>query len=213
MENFLIHEQSYRSENLIKKITETSLVICGCGAIGSNLIDNMVRQGFSKITVIDMDRIESHNRGSQIWNKADVGALKVERMKTLAYSSTGIILTPISKKVAVDNVKKLIGTPNIIVDAFDNPESRGVLYNYSSTEKIPCIHAGLNTDYAEIIWNDNYTVPKKTGVDVCEYPLARNITMLSVIVCTESIIRFIETGRKENYTITLKDLKIRSYEC
>ncbi len=37
--------------------------ICGTGALGSHLADNLVRQGARKLAVIDCDRVEQHNIG------------------------------------------------------------------------------------------------------------------------------------------------------
>jgi hypothetical protein len=62
---------------------------------------------------------------------------------------------------------------------------------------------------AEVTWNEVYRVPTNVkGMDVCEYPLARNIVMLAVTVATEVLIRYVDTGRKESYIITLGDLKV-----
>jgi hypothetical protein len=46
-------------------------------------------------------------------------------------------------------------------------------------------------------------------LDVCEYPLARNIILLAVAIATESLITFIESRQKYSYILTLKDLKIQ----
>jgi len=209
--NLLTHEQEYRSEDLMGLIATTPVMVCGCGAIGSNLIDNIVRQGFHFISVIDMDRIEQHNLGTQIWEKREAGSYKVQRMKGRVFAISGVHLTIIPKKLDADNVKKLILPNQVIIDAFDNPESRELLYDNCQDKN--CLHVGLYQDYAEVIWNEHYTVPKETkALDVCEYPLARNIVMLSVVVATESLIKFIDTGEKKSYTITLKDLKINELD-
>jgi molybdopterin/thiamine biosynthesis adenylyltransferase len=204
-----IHEETYRSESYLNKIAKTNITVCGCGAIGSNIIDNMTRQGFTLITVIDMDRIEDHNRSTQIWDRTELGFLKADRMKIRAYSSVGAAITPVTKELTDENAKKLLKGSYLIIDTFDNSKSRNVLYEYSKANSVECLHVGLYQDFAEVIWNDSYTVPKDTvALDICEYPLARNIVMLAVAVATESLIRFIQDGSKQNFTITLKDLKI-----
>lgn len=203
------HEEEYRSEPLFKKLATTKITVCGCGAIGSNLIDNLIRQGFKQITVIDHDRIEDHNRGTQIWDFRETGKLKTETMKTRAYNSTKTIVNSIPRKLTMDNTTKLLKDADIIIDTFDNTESRGLLYNYCKETNTNCLHTGLFQDYGEIIWNETYIVPKETkGMDVCEYPLARNIIMLTIAVASETLIKFIYNGSKDNYMITLKNLKI-----
>lgn len=210
--DLLIHEKMYRTEKLINKISESLIILCGVGAIGSNLCDNLVRQGFKKITVIDKDRIEPHNSGSQIWNENEKGSFKTAVMKMRAYYSTKVVLEAYAKELNKNNVKKYLRKSEIIIDSFDNSDSRKIVYQYCKDNKIECLHIGLYQDYAEVIWNDSYTVPKDTvALDICEYPLARNIILLAVAVASETLIKFIGTGIKKNYTITLKDLKISEF--
>lgn len=207
--DLLIHEKEYRSEELIKKLANTPIIVCGCGAIGSNLIDNLIRQGFSYIQTIDFDRVEDHNRGTQLWTRQEIGGLKTEKMKARAYITTGVNILSTPKKLTEDNIKKYIQAPNIVIDTFDNPESRSLLYNHCKENNIECLHTGLFQDFAEIIWNDSYIVPKETeALDVCEYPLARNIILLSIAVTSEVLIRYIDNGTKDDFMITLKDMKI-----
>jgi hypothetical protein len=67
----------------------------------------------------------------------------------------------------------------------------------------------LASDYAEIIWNDNYRVPSPVNDDICDYPLARNLVMLAVAVAGEVIITFVATEKQQNFTITLADLAVK----
>lgn len=207
--DLLIHEIMYRTEELVKKLSTTPITFCGVGAIGSNLCDNLVRQGLKLITIIDKDRIEPHNSGSQIWNQNEKGSLKTASMKMRAYASTKTVLNPLSKELNKTTVKKYLKKSDIIIDSFDNSNSRKLVYQYCKDNGIECLHVGLYQDFAEIIWNESYIVPKDTeALDVCEYPLARNIILLAVAVASETLIKFISTGAKKNYMITLKDLKI-----
>jgi molybdopterin/thiamine biosynthesis adenylyltransferase len=204
-----VHEGAYRGEDLLKKIAAQHITLCGVGAIGSNLADNLVRQGFQRMTVIDFDRVEEHNRNTQIWNSRDVGQLKVAAIRSHLFNVMKVTIDPIDKKLEASNVRKFLKADSIVIDGFDNPESRKIVMDHCLVNKIDCMHIGLSEDCAEVTWNERYRVPKKgTGIDVCEYPLARNTALLAVIVGTESLIRFVDTGVKENYLISLKDFKI-----
>lgn len=210
--DLLIHEEIYRTKEVLDKLAVISTAICGVGAIGSNLCDNLIRQGFKKITVIDKDRIEPHNSGTQIWNENEKGSLKAEMMKRRAFLSTKTLLEAFSKELNKNNIKKFLKKSSIVIDSFDNSSSRDIVYQYCKENNIECLHIGLYQDYAEVIWNESYTVPKDTvALDVCEYPLARNIILLAVAVASETLIKFIHTGVKKNYMITLKDLKISEF--
>ena len=82
--SIFFHEQLYRSPENMAKIKEFSIAICGAGALGANITENLVRSGFSKIKVIDFDRIEERNLSTQPYYRSDVGAFKA---KILANSS------------------------------------------------------------------------------------------------------------------------------
>jgi molybdopterin/thiamine biosynthesis adenylyltransferase len=204
-----VHEEKYRGEDLLEKISNCQLIVCGAGAIGSNLVDNMIRQGFKQFSVIDFDRVEDHNRHTQLWGRRDVGQLKTAALKSYAFNSLGVTIEDIPKKLDGENVAKLLKKDFIIIDGFDNSESRRIVTEHCRKNNILCLHVGLYKDTAEVTWNRIYRVPDNvTGLDVCEYPLARNIIILAVAIATESIIRFLDEGVQESYTITLKDFKI-----
>lgn len=203
-----VHEEVYRGADLLKKLAAQPITLCGVGAIGSNLADNLVRQGFQKLTVIDMDRVEDHNRNSQLWTSRDVGQMKVAALKNHLFNVLKVSIEPVDKKLDASNVKKILKAGSIVIDGFDNPESRKIVTDHCRDSKIECLHIGLAEDCAEVTWNNRYRIPAATGVDVCEYPLARNIAVLAVVVGTESLIRFVESGVQESYIISLKDFKI-----
>lgn len=207
--NTLIHEEKYRGDGLLKKMAEQEFVVCGAGALGSNIVENMARQGFKKFTVIDFDRVDDHNRHTQAYDRRDVGQLKVTALKSRIFNIMGLTITDVAKKLEESNLKKHLKKGSIIIDGFDNSESRGLVTKYCMVNNILCLHAGLYKDYAEIKWNPVYRVPAPVkGLDVCEYPLARNIVMMASIVVIETLIAYMELGVFNNFAITLKDMTI-----
>lgn len=206
------HEEIYRGQDLTEKLSAFKVVVCGAGAIGSNLVDNLVRQGMSSISVIDKDRIESHNLNTQIWSESDIGGLKSDVLKNKVFRNIGIEIESIGKELTAANAKKFFKKANLIVDAFDNSASRQLVQEKSREYKIACIHGGLHSDYGEVVWDEVYKVPKDVEGDVCDYPLARNIIMLTVSVLSEEIVGFCFGKEKRNFSITLKDLKISAYK-
>ena len=107
------------------------------------------------------------------------------------------------------NVRKLLADADLIVDGFDNHAARALVTEHCRTTATPCLHVGLNADYAEILWNETYRVPQDTiEGDVCDYPLARNLIQFAVTLASEAIIRFTMTGEQAAYSFTLQDLCI-----
>lgn len=205
----LVHERLYRSNETIKRVSSASICICGCGAIGANLADSLSRMGVRHIRLIDFDRVEQHNIGTQPWLNEDIGMKKVVALFNIIYRATRFSPVTSDNKLDAGNQSKLIGKPDLIIDAFDNSDSRGCVVAYADRTHIPCLHIGLAADYAEIIWNERYKVPQASGADDCNYPLARTTIMLAVAVATEVVIRFIDKKIMRNYTITLNDFAIK----
>ena len=201
-----------RGEDAIKKLAEAQLTICGLGAIGSNLSENLARQGFKNFFLIDFDRIEEHNIGTQSYNLDEVGALKTSALQNHLYRISKILVECTDLKLDETNVKRLLSKPGIVIDSFDNREARKVVTEFCTQMKKECLHLGLNEAYGEIFWNENYRIPQDRGLNACNYPLARNIIILTIAVASETLIDFVLTGKKTNRFITLKDFTIEEME-
>ncbi len=205
------HEEILRGKDLVKRLSEFRLTVCGAGALGSNLVDSLARIGFSHIKVIDFDRIENHNISTQLYGDMDVGALKADALKTRIFRHVGTEIEAVNKELTAANAKNLLKNSDLVVDVFDNKSSRQLVQDECRARKIQCLHGGLSDIYGEVMWDKTYRVPKETDGDICDYPLARNIIMLTVCVLSEEILDFClaEKPRLKNWSITLKDLSIK----
>jgi molybdopterin-synthase adenylyltransferase len=207
--SIFFHEQLYRTDSVMAKLKEFPVTICGAGALGANLVENLARTGFGKLKVIDRDRIEERNLSTQPYYRSDVGAFKAKILANNLYRAIGTKVEAEIKELTEANAAQLLKESRLIVDVFDNSTSRRVVKEYGDRSGTPCLHAGLSADYAEVIWNDVYRVPSDVNDDVCDYPLARNLVMLTVTVACEAIVSFIATGKQQHYTVTLKDLSVQ----
>jgi molybdopterin-synthase adenylyltransferase len=206
------HENLYRGQQALERIREAQITLCGAGALGSNLADMLVRQGFQKLRVIDRDRVEEHNVGTQIYGLDDVGAKKVDVLRNHVFRVVAIEIETVAKELSERTVRKLLDQSATVIDAFDNSASRQIVSDYCRQTALPCLHAGLFENYGEVIWNENYGVPSDVGPDVCDYPLARNLVLLTASVASETLVRYLLDRRRENWSITLADFAIRPME-
>lgn len=208
----LMHEELYRGEEALAKLAQPLVVVCGAGAIGSNLVDNLLRQGFRRLRVIDFDRVEEHNISTQLYDVADVGARKVDILRAKLFRSVGLEIEASAKKLDDRNVKSLLKQADIVVDAFDNSQSRQRVQRHVRKVDMPCLHVGLFEDYCEVVWDDQYRVPNDVEGDVCEYPLARNLAILSAVLASETLVRYVTEGKQQSLSATLGDFAIRTLE-
>jgi molybdopterin/thiamine biosynthesis adenylyltransferase len=211
MTHRLHHEKIYRGNEAMEKIAYASVHICGAGALGSNMAENLARLGFRLMTVIDKDRVEEHNVGTQIYSLEDVGAKKADILRNVIFRSVGVEIVVHGDELTQKNAGKLLKNARLVLDTFDNSASRKIIKEYCQTNEIECLHLGVNDGYGEVVWNDRYVVPSDAGLDVCDYPLSRNLILLVVSVASEVLVRFCVDGVKENYSITVGDLQINRY--
>lgn len=212
MTEAFFHEQLHRTPALMAKLRDFPITICGAGALGANLTENLARSGFGKLRVIDRDRIEERNLSTQPYYRSDVGAYKTKILTNSLYRALGIAIDGRSQELTSSNVKQLLNRSALVVDCFDNSVARQIVTDYCVNSQIPCLHVGLASDYAEIIWNQIYRVPTPVNDDVCDYPLARNLVNLSVAVACEVIISFIDNEQQQSFTVTLADFAIKAFE-
>jgi molybdopterin/thiamine biosynthesis adenylyltransferase len=206
------HESLYRGHDALARLARLRVVLCGVGAVGSNLADNLVRQGVADLRAIDHDRVEEHNVSTQAYGESDVGVWKVEALRNRCFRVAGVEIDPVRKELTAANARALLANRDLVVDAFDNSSARVLVQQTVRAAGTPCLHVGLAADYAECVWDEAYRVPGDAGADVCDYPLARNLVLLAVVVTSEAILRFAITGERINHSATLMDLTVRRME-
>jgi molybdopterin/thiamine biosynthesis adenylyltransferase len=206
------HEQIYRGHDAIARLAATHVTLCGAGALGSHLADNLVRQGFAAPRVIDRDRVDEHNVSTQLYGESDVGAWKVEALRSRLFRAAGVEVDVVNKDLTERNARKLLKGSGLVVDTFDNSASRRLVQETCRALTLPCLHVGLFEDYAEVVWDEAYRVPADTDGDVCDYPLARNLVLFAVAVASESVVRFILDAERGNWSLTLRDFTVRPLE-
>ena len=208
---FTLHESLYRGAKALETLGAARIVICGVGALGSQLADNLARHGAANLRVIDRDRVEEHNIGTQVFDRAEIGAPKAEAIAARVFRATGAEIESHNKTLDEKTVVKLLRGTDVVVDCLDNSAGRALLTNYCRQHDLPCLHLGVNTDYGEVKWNENYLVPADVaGVGACDYPLARNLLLLVVAIGSESLVRWLWASEKRDWSVTLGDLKINS---
>ena len=212
MADLLHHERIYRGADLVSRLESTAVTLCGAGALGSHPADNLARQGIRRWKVIDRDRVEEHNAGTQLYGQSEVGAWKVEALRNRLFRAVGLEIEPVAKDLTDRNAKGLLKGSGIVVDAFDNSAARRLVQEHCRAAAIPCLHVGLSADYAEVIWDRHYRVPNDVAGDLCDYPLARNLVLLAVAVASEALVRFVGDGSQGGWSITLRDFHIRPLE-
>jgi molybdopterin-synthase adenylyltransferase len=207
-----LHEEAYRGADRLARLASVPVTLCGAGALGSLLADNLARQRFRQWKVIDRDRVEEHNVGTQLYGEAEIGSWKVEALRNRVFRAVGVEIEAVTKEMSERNSRSLLKGSALVLDTFDNSAARKLVQDRCRAEGFPCLHVGLFADYAEAVWDETYRVPSDVAGDVCDYPLARNLVLLAVALASELVIRYILDGSKTGWSITLRDFAVRPLE-
>lgn len=67
----------YLTDQDLKKIRRAWILIIGCGGLGSNIANMLIRTGFLNIVIVDFDVVELKNLNRQQFLPWDIGKKKV----------------------------------------------------------------------------------------------------------------------------------------
>ena len=168
---FFYHEQLHRSAELMRRIQDRRIVVCGAGALGANLVESLARQGFAALRVIDRDRIEERNLSTQPYYATDVGAFKAKILANSLYRALGVKVDARVDELTEANAARLLNDAPLVVDTFDKSVARHAVKRFCDSASVAGLHAGLAAGYGEVIWNEHYKVPSPSQDDLCDYPL------------------------------------------
>ena len=138
MNDKFLHERIYRGSDEIARLASVPITLCGAGALGSLLADNLARQGFSRWKVIDRDRIEEHNVGTQLYGESEVGAWKVEVLRNRLFRAVGVEIEAVAKELTARNAVTLLKGSGVVIDTFDSFASRQLVQDRCRAEG-PCV--------------------------------------------------------------------------
>jgi hypothetical protein len=201
------HEERHAS---LTPHTNKQITICGAGALGGNLTETLARMGFTRIKLIDKDRVEMRNLSTQPYSRAEVGAPKARALANTLYRAVQAKMEPIVAELSTANAGALLQKSDLVVDAFDNPAGRAAISEAVRELHIPCLHIGFSADglYGSGLWEPHYQVPQEVPGDPCDYPLTRPFALLLTSIAARAITDFFRTDQSTNFELTWNDLKI-----
>lgn len=112
--------------NVQKKLGSKSVLILGCGGIGTHVAWNLAVLGVGRIVVVDFDTVEASNLNRQLlFAQEDIGRLKVEVLKEkLNHINPEVEIIPINKKIwskeELDEIASLYHY-DLIIKSLDSP--------------------------------------------------------------------------------------------
>ncbi|MFQ6730205.1 MAG: ThiF family adenylyltransferase [Alphaproteobacteria bacterium] len=126
-------------ENGIQKLQNATVMVVGCGAVGSFAIEALARSGVGHLIVVDFDVIEETNINRQLFAlNSTVGTPKVSVAENRIHDiSPEIHVTALN--MFFDDTSHINVLPDFIIDAIDTVESKIALYKWAADRNIPII--------------------------------------------------------------------------
>jgi hypothetical protein len=147
------------------------ILFCGVGAIGSTAAV-LCRNLEATLVFIDFDRVESKNLLAQAFVKPSVGKNKAEALKLQLLNLHGVKAESFGVRVTRDNVATLCGSADLLVDCFDNQESRLLLSGFARSAGKPLVHGALAADgtFGLVRWDERFVPDAEdtVGQATCE---------------------------------------------
>jgi molybdopterin/thiamine biosynthesis adenylyltransferase len=213
MADILTHEIAYAGVASIDKRAKCQVALYGYGALGSHVGELLVRQGYRQLLFLDYDRVELANLGTQLFTREDVGRPKSAQGAFNIYRKFGVHVHHENKKLTEGNAKSLSRGHDLILDLFDNIESRLAVQSAVRQLKTQCLHVGMSSDgFAQITWDESYRLPAVATPQAddapCDYPLSANLVWLTSGFIAEIVNLFVDQGIKHNVEFTIGDMRI-----
>ena len=134
-----------------ERLLASSVAVVGCGALGSVIASTLVRAGVGRVRVIDRDYIELNNLQRQmLFDEEDIarGLPKaVAAAEKLRKVNSHVDIEPVVADVNPDNVERLIGDVDLVMDGTDNFEIRFLLNDACVKHDVPWVYGGAIATY------------------------------------------------------------------
>lgn len=135
------------------KIQNSTVMVIGAGAIGNELVKNLVLTGIGKILLIDYDFINPSNLNRCIL--FSIEGAKQNEYKADVIKEACTNLNPDTEIISIkedlnDIDKTLYKKADVICSCVDNIEARIEANNYAYYNKIPFVDAGIEEFYGSI---------------------------------------------------------------
>jgi len=129
-----------------QRLSTSSALVCGCGALGSVIASTLARAGVGLLRIVDRDFLELNNLQRQVlFDEEDV---KEQLPKAIAAAAklrrinSEIRIEPVVADVSHGNILELCAGIDVIVDGTDNFETRFLINDAACKQSLPWVYGG-----------------------------------------------------------------------
>ncbi len=211
-----------------RKLRQSRVLLVGCGALGSNIANTMVRAGVGKITIVDRDFLELNNLQRQLlFDEEDVAKSlpkAVAAAEKLRRINSEVEIVPIVADVNPSNIEQLVRDADVVLDGTDNFEVRYLINDTCVELGKPWVYGGVLASYGvsmTIIPHETPCLrciflesPPPGTTPTCDTAgvLASIVSLVASIECTEAMKLLVGATDRINRGMIWVDLWDNSFE-
>lgn len=174
------------------RLLGSTVALIGCGGLGGQIFEELVRLGIGRIIVFDPDRFAAHNLNRQLLcTIRELGQLKVDvAVQRAAAVNPAVSVLPVASKF-FKNVKGEVWQAQVILDGLDSVIDRLELADFCHAANIPLVHGAVHG------WFGQIAVQKETQLLKKIYPhLPESIKEKSpsVLCCTVAAVASLQVA-------------------
>src|SRR5438445_528782 len=157
-----------------RRLLDSHVTLCGCGALGTVLANVLVRAGVGHLRLVDLDFIETNNLQRQVLfdehdvaenlPKAEAAARKLAAINSSAY------VEPVVTDIDRTNIIELVRDADLILDGTDNFEIRYLINDAAVKLGKPWVYGGCIGSYGQSLT----ILPGETPCLRCVFEAAPN---------------------------------------
>ena len=188
-----------------------NIAICGLGAIGSRVALELARIAQPDYVLIDDDRVKAKNIANQGYLVRHVRFMKTAALAYMIFEiSPSSRVAMIEKRLTSLNARKFLSGADLVVECFDNAESKMAVSMCSLVEMIPCLHVGMNVGYGGIKWdNGNYTISDDDNApDICTSDLNPGMAQFVAAATVSVIANYLQNNIATNLSIAISNFHV-----
>ncbi len=133
-------------------LAQKRVLILGCGGLGGNLIENMLRLGVGAITALDPDKFEASNLNRQLLSTEPLlGASKAEAAAARAKAvNPAVAFTALAEPFSAENGDRLVSGCDLVLDGLDNVPDRLLLEEVCARQNVVLIHGAILGELVQV---------------------------------------------------------------
>ncbi|ABD44656.1 moeZ/MoeB domain protein [Ehrlichia chaffeensis str. Heartland] len=190
------------------KLSESNVLIIGCGGLGSTVIPLLAASGIGHITLCDDDKIQMSNLNRQvIYKESDINQSKVIKAQEFVKSlNSDVNVQVLNNFVTPKNFEEVFKNVDVVVDCTDRLATKLFLNDAAVLLGKPLVHSAAIGFTGQVLTVFPYGKPCLRCFFECQYmSLHLNCSNAGILGATVGVVGSIAVAETIKYLLKIPD--------